>query len=310
MKLLTEYFNSGTVRQQNKKRLGALLICATAILLCIALIVLMVASIATAIKNRTPAEPVEGEETGSGLPNGYTTTTVDPTQLSSGNLLLIDGTHPFVGTTPVTVLFYGHETRPQTESGSVTYTINGTTSLAATEATVTALNEMLAAFYAQSKTTDDPDGNDNLWIQAAFGSPSSNPIYMTGYAVALNYKAGEMKNAETIFNQADYKWIYDHAADYGFVRASDLEGEENIFRYVGVAHATYMEDREMTLSAYLDFVKTKSSPNTALREGSYRIYYQPAGESIIVPSRYAYEISGNNVDGYIITVDTSTQVKQ
>ena len=64
MKFLTEYLNSGSVKQQNKKRLGAFAICATAILLCLALIVLTAASIVTAVKNRKANTEGEGEEGG------------------------------------------------------------------------------------------------------------------------------------------------------------------------------------------------------------------------------------------------------
>ena len=94
MRFLTEFFNSGTVNQQNKRRLGAMLIAVTAVLLAVALIVLMVASIVTAVKNNRIVEDESDDSDGSGIPSGYTTTTFAEGQASNGALLLIDAEHP------------------------------------------------------------------------------------------------------------------------------------------------------------------------------------------------------------------------
>ena len=59
--LLSDFLNSGSAKQQAKKRLVAMILCATAVLLAIALVTLMIASIATALKNKAPTEPEENE---------------------------------------------------------------------------------------------------------------------------------------------------------------------------------------------------------------------------------------------------------
>lgn len=61
------------------------------------------------------------------------------------------------------------------------------------------------------------------------------------------------------------KWLAEHAREYGFI-VRYPENKENItkityepwhFRYVGVEHATYIEEHGLTLEEYLDLFKEK-----------------------------------------------------
>ena len=309
MKFFTDYLNSGTVKQQNKKRFAALLVGLTAILLAIALVVLIVASIATAIADKAPKDD-DGDDTGTKIPQGYTTTTLEAAQLTSGDLLLIDDTHPFAGTTPTTVLFDGHETRPKTDAGTIIYSIGGRFDLSATDETVRAFNKMISDFYADEKNGKD----DNLYISAAYNINSANQageMFKLGTVIGLKYYVNyneDATNIQSIYNVEKYKWIYDNAAKYGFVRASALEGEEHIFRYVGVAHATYMDNNDKTLAEYLEILKSRSASkplSVTVDNASYNMYYSATAEAV-VPTKYSYTVSGDNMNGYIITVDKTS----
>ena len=302
MKALTEYFNSGSIKQQNKKRLGALLICATAILLCIALIVLTAASIVTALKNRTVEDEEDSEESG-GIPGGYTTTTPEASQLSTGTLLLLDETHPYTGEVPAVVAI---SNRPQTAEGTNAYSAY-TDSCYLTQEALDALNKMVTDFYAAKQ-------DDCLYlIKTEYGTI----LTLTYYSELNKINTNSIYDSENDQPVDTYKWIYDNAASYGFVAASSTEGAENVFRYVGVPHALAMDALNAdTFPAYLETLKTRCSKPSSARSvntetARYKVYYQAAvaDTPILVPETNPYTISGNNVDGYIITETISTQKK-
>ena len=119
----------------------------------------------------------------------------------------------------------------------------------------------------------------------------------------------------------EYAWITEHCADYGFILRYP-EGKEDItkiqyepwhFRYVGKVHAKYMTDCGITLEEYTDLLRTKytyDGEHLQYSDGStnYEIYFVPSDDgadttNVPVPSGYDYAISGNNVDGFVVTVD-------
>jgi len=108
------------------------------------------------------------------------------------------------------------------------------------------------------------------------------------------------------------------------------------FRYVGIPHAAIIEEKNFCLEEYIDFIKDYSYDNYLVATGSdgatYAIYYEgvkletvviaevkDANGNVITPASVSqqmpdkatlhlpigdvpYEISGNNVDGFIVTV--------
>lgn len=316
-KLINDFLNSGTEAQQNKKRMTALILCATAAILAIALLVLAIGSLALAIKNKSPNDEEEGTG-GSRIPSGYTTTTFDAAQISTGNLLLLDADHPYAGSAPSVVLFNGHETRPRTPNNEVIYSIGGIDKLSATEDTVVSFNAMIADFYADETV----GGDDCLYISAAYdmtGSNQRSELYKAGTVIALSYYVdynSDPTNIQSISGVEKYDWIYENAYKYGFIQATTEEGKENIFRYVGPAHATAMHSANKTFAEYLTTVQSRScnaplSVSVKDSQGkteTYHIYYLAAGSELIVPSKWAYEVSGDNMGGYIVTVNRSKTV--
>ena len=133
--------------------------------------------------------------------------------------------------------------------------------------------------------------------------------------------SGDYTLEQTFANTAAYTWLMEHCADYGFILRFP-EGKEDItgviyepwhYRYVGVPHATYMMENNLCLEEYLELLKNSyaypNEPLTVSADGTeYLIYYVPvsADSTTFVPvppeSVGTYEISGNNVDGFIVTV--------
>lgn len=115
-----------------------------------------------------------------------------------------------------------------------------------------------------------------------------------------------------------YAWIDEHAAEHGFT-VRFPEGKESYtgerartytYRYVGAPHAVYMKQNELCLEEYINKLKehTKESPlEVTVGSKLYQIYYVSANASgdteVPVPSNKTYTVSGNNVDGFIVTVN-------
>lgn len=108
------------------------------------------------------------------------------------------------------------------------------------------------------------------------------------------------------------------AADYGFILryAKDKEPITGIshepwhFRYVGYPHSVIMEEKGFSLEEYIDFLKNYPFDRRFIYAPEFadkvEIYYVPANDEgktvIAIPDSWVYQISGNNIDGFIVTV--------
>ena len=110
------------------------------------------------------------------------------------------------------------------------------------------------------------------------------------------------------------------AARYGFIErypkgaqaVTGIGHEPWHFRYVGNPHATIMQNKNLCLEEYIDYLKQFTVDTEQLEaevQGvDYRIYYVKADEEtteIPILSSKDYAISGNNVDGFIVTLALS-----
>ena len=127
--------------------------------------------------------------------------------------------------------------------------------------------------------------------------------------------------------QGDFAWINENCYKYGFVvRYTDkkreitgFRAEPWHFRYVGIPHATYMTKNDLCLEEYIELLREKYTYDgehlqiTDDNGAHYEVFFTPSKDSedftdVPVPSGYRYEISGNNVDGFIITVHKDEKV--
>lgn len=116
----------------------------------------------------------------------------------------------------------------------------------------------------------------------------------------------------------DHIWVNQNCYKYGFV-VRYPESKKDItkiihepwhYRYVGPVHAAVMEEKGFCLEEYLDFLKNYPFEGehlkTAVDGKEYEIYYVPATADTVkvpIPKDKEYTISGNNVDGFIITAE-------
>ena len=123
-------------------------------------------------------------------------------------------------------------------------------------------------------------------------------------------------------NEAVVNWLKSYAAKYGFVN-SDPTGTLHIdpveavastqFRYVGVAHASYIAANNMSLDSYIELLRNShASPENALSitgadGNAYSVYYASASSeaytTVKVPENFSYTVSGDNIGGFIVTVN-------
>lgn len=170
------------------------------------------------------------------------------------------------------------------------------------------------------------------------GADSSTLVAMPGYSehhtgLVVDFTTYDGKSYADFTGEGDYAWIMDNCDKYGFInrypagkeKLTFIDNEPWHFRYVGIPHASIMKDYGYCMEEYIDFIKNytidtsmylKEMPNGA----QYLIYYVPMvhaeSTAIYFPLKedplypddtskwqpYPYEISGNNVDGFIVTV--------
>lgn len=120
-----------------------------------------------------------------------------------------------------------------------------------------------------------------------------------------------------------YKSFRQHAADYGFIVRYKREKQSITriayepwhFRYVGHPHAKLMEQHDLCLEEYIDLVQHYRYDGEQLtlqeKHAATSIYYVPAEEGshteIPILPNDVYNVSGNNRDGFIVTVMTKHQ---
>jgi D-alanyl-D-alanine carboxypeptidase len=234
--------------------------------------------------------------------------TLDAALIHSGNLLILDNAHRYQGD-PKTVIIRAYEGRPKTQTGSNVYSIvsrgvSEELDFRGTSEAVSALNLMMADFYAAK-------ADDNLCITRAYTLASKDTTdapFTAATTFELEYYYEYPGEIRGIYGVEKYDWIYSNAYKYGFVNIDDPaaseEGGSGLFRYVGVAHATYMKTKKLQLSTYLEQLRstTPDAPLlTKVGKITYASYYLSADGEILVPTEHEYTVSGNNTDGYIIT---------
>ncbi|WP_231594246.1 D-alanyl-D-alanine carboxypeptidase family protein [Paenibacillus algorifonticola] len=107
------------------------------------------------------------------------------------------------------------------------------------------------------------------------------------------------------------------AAEYGFIQRyqESKEGKTGIacepwhYRYVGYPHSMLMKQQDLCLEEYTAYIKQFAFNNKHLyvegRSAFAQIYYVKAEEHITtvpIVSGDRYQLSGNNQDGFVVTV--------
>ena len=249
----------------------------------------------------------------------YTTEVHKADDVNRGNLVLVNAAHEYKfieGDTELLAIYDNHDDSH--------YHVSDLVTKLDTE-TLDHLNQLMDGFY-------EAEANSDIYVIGAFRTAEEQDEkynygnsqfqggysdYHTGRSFDLGIFPTDGSSSGYYMPTGVYGWIDEHAAEYGFVvrfpEGKDSETGERqrdyTYRYVGVPHAVYMKQNKLCLEEYIDKIKehTNESPlEVTVGNKLYQIYYAAANAAgdteVPVPSNKTYTVSGNNVDGFIVTV--------
>ncbi len=263
------------------------------------------------------------------LASTYELKSCDITDLHNGYQILVNYQNAFVFDTSEFKLkpFYGNK-----NSSYKVSSVNVSFDVTALEAT----NELMAAFEAATGSHDLLINSSHRTFEeqeaiyakrvdqyseeyaSMFVAVPGFSEHHTGLAVDLTVYT-DKQEAMTLDDCPDYSaWLNENAHKYGFILRfpedkidiTKIGYESWHFRYVGEPHAFYMKQNNLCLEEYIEALREFPYDGTHLKitddEGqAWEIYFVKAvGETtdVPVPKYESYTISGNNVDGFIVTV--------
>ena len=254
--------------------------------------------------------------------DGFITVTLKDSDLHRGNLILVSKAYAFHFSDDMDLVSLYDEK-------SASYSVAGSEILLCRDV-VGVLNSMLDDFNRktglktinivsgyrsyeyQQELLDDETERMGAVEAARWVAPAGCSEHHTGLAVdfGLYFEDG---TSGVFRGTGDYEWLVDNAYQYGFVvryekEKSDITGistEPWHFRYVGIPHAYVMKLNGFCLEEYIDFLRQYPSDgdhlNVQYRGEKYEIFFTDGGD-VDIPDGKSYEISGNNVDGWIVTI--------
>ncbi|MFZ7932227.1 M15 family metallopeptidase [Bacillus thuringiensis] len=139
-----------------------------------------------------------------------------------------------------------------------------------------------------------------------YALPAGYSEHNLGLSLDIGFTQKKMEKAP------EGKWIEENVWKHGFVlrypkNKSNITGiqyEPWHIRYVGLPHSAIMQKKNFTLEEYLEFLKEEKEVSTEVEGKKYTVSYYKVSENtkVNVPANKQYEISGNNMDGVIVTV--------
>ncbi|NKQ20209.1 VanY-A/VanY-F/VanY-M family D-Ala-D-Ala carboxypeptidase [Brevibacillus laterosporus] len=186
------------------------------------------------------------------------------------------------------------------------------------------LSEEIAEKFSEMIAAAEEDGVSNFLISsgyrdldeqsrlyeemgADYALPAGHSEHNLG--LALDVGSTQMKMDEA----PEGEWIEENSWKYGFILRypldkTDVTGiqyEPWHFRYVGLPHSAIIREMNLALEEYLDYSKEEKSISVSVDGKKYTISYYPISQNetieVEVPANEQYEISGNNIDGVIVT---------
>ena len=240
-------------------------------------------------------------------------------QLYSGDLILVNGDYPYhfeYGTNDIDLLTKEMADPVPMSSDKLRLSFHAASYL---NTMLRDCNEALGVTNTGiSEAFRTKEYQQNIWdeIEDAYGESYAESMvaipgyseHHTGLAVDLTiYRDGW---EDTFSGSDNAAWLSENCYQYGFVRRykehkadiTKINNESWHFRYVGVPHATYMEKKDLCLEEYIEELRqyTVSDPLVVqCATAEYHIWYTDV--PYIREPEGVFSVSGNNIDGYIIT---------
>jgi len=268
-------------------------------------------------------QPDFSDESGRSVRYHYIT--ADSSEIGKGPLVLVNNDHKIDSSVYIPDIT-SINSQKQTGSYKLAYM-----DLTADRSILSALNMMFDDFYSKYSIKDVTvassyvpfDVQSEKYTEKTGDYITSDDMFspgcsehQTGCSVDLLIVSDSMSITK-FDGTGNYSWITSNCARYGFIQRypSGKENKTGVsempghFRYVGAPHSYIMNDRGITLEEYLDILKGYSYDTQhyifETDDYEYEMYYVPAGAGkteIPVPYEYQYSVSGNNTDGFIVTM--------
>lgn len=139
-----------------------------------------------------------------------------------------------------------------------------------------------------------------------YALPAGHSEHNLGLSLDIGSSLKEMSQAP------EGKWLLKNAWSYGFIlrypkdktAITGIQYEPWHFRYVGLPHSRIMQERNWTLEEYLDYLSEHKSISATVDGKRYDILYTPVkgAATLSIPAGRRYDLSGNNIDGVIVTI--------
>lgn len=306
----------------DKQKLQKITLTVIAALTLVALILLLIIVISSVEGTSGPDNPDIPSINNNKNELEFENMTVDASQLAHGSLVLVNGTHKYDIPSDLNLVSI-YEYR-DANSSNIPYGIWEKYHMKLESVALESTHKMLCDMGQSTK-------DDDIMIMSSFRSyedqeavskiiPAGYSDHHSGMLITLRAGKGELSDVNTA-------WLESNAHKYGFVmrypeNKTEITGVSDYtqaYRYVGVAHATYMKANDLCLEEYVAYLRGNATYKKPLSittdDGSiYYVYYEAlegtSGE-IKVPIRSAnpdgsmnfdYIISGTNDGGFVITV--------
>ncbi|MEG9295659.1 VanY-A/VanY-F/VanY-M family D-Ala-D-Ala carboxypeptidase [Mangrovibacillus sp. Mu-81] len=184
------------------------------------------------------------------------------------------------------------------------------------------LSEEIALEFSKMITAAKKDGVVHFIINSGFREfEEQGSLYLEmgeDYALPAGYSEHNLglsldvgSTEDHMYEAAEGEWIEKNAWKYGFIlrypkdktEVTGIQYEPWHIRYVGLPHSAIMKEKNFALEEYLNYLKKEKNISVGYKDSDYTINYYPVTQSrtIDVSKDNNYEISGNNMDGVIVT---------
>jgi zinc D-Ala-D-Ala carboxypeptidase len=184
------------------------------------------------------------------------------------------------------------------------------------------LSEEIALEFSKMITAAKKDGVAHFIINSGFRDfEEQSSLYLEmgeDYALPAGYSEHNLglsldvgSTEDHMYEAAEGEWIEKNAWKYGFIlrypkdktEVTGIQYEPWHIRYVGLPHSAIMKEKNFALEEYLNYLKKEKNISVRYKDSDYTINYYPVTQSrtIDVSKDNNYEISGNNMDGVIVT---------
>lgn len=251
-------------------------------------------------------------------PVAYATVSLSSDKVNTGDLVLVNAAHPCT--------FDDEEVQSGTSADISFVTIKSILDTkterhyTAADWTVGVDRDAALAMDAWFEAFYQETGNTDLRMIGGYKADASDLDFRAGRTLTIGVFP-DSGSSYAYKAEGEYAWIAEHAADYGFIlrypEDKDSYFDDDItsrrtatFRYVGIGPAGYIAQNGLCLEEFLETVKTYTIDNlleVTVNGENYGMYYVPANAgstatTFSVPSdEKTYEISGNNMDGFVIS---------